>query len=43
MKMLLDSSMASLLLRTIKEFNQLSREIKERKVQEKLDNIKKDF
>lgn len=27
----------------IKEFNQLSREIKERKVQEKLDNIKKDF
>lgn len=27
----------------IKEFNQLSREIKDRKVQEKLDNIKKDF
>lgn len=27
----------------IREFNQLSREIKERKVQEKLDNIKKDF
>lgn len=27
----------------IKEFNQLSREIKEHKVQEKLDNIKKDF
>lgn len=27
----------------IKEFNQLSREIKEKKVQEKLDNIKKDF
>ena len=27
----------------IKEFNQLSREIKERKVQEKMDNIKKDF
>ena len=27
----------------IKEFNQLSREQKERKVQEKLDNIKKDF
>lgn len=27
----------------IKEFNQLSREIKERKVQEKMNNIKKDF
>lgn len=27
----------------IKEFNQLSREIKKRKVKEKLDNIKKDF
>lgn len=27
----------------IKEFNQLTRELKERKVQEKLDNIKKDF
>lgn len=27
----------------IKEFNQLSREIKDRKVQAKLDNIKKDF
>lgn len=27
----------------IKEFNQLTKEIKERKVQEKLDNIKKDF
>lgn len=27
----------------IKEFNQLSREIKDRKVQEKLDNIKQDF
>ena len=27
----------------IKEFNQLSREIKDRKVQEKLDNINKDF
>lgn len=27
----------------IKEFNQLSREQKERKVQEKLDNLKKDF
>lgn len=27
----------------IKEFNQLSRELKDRKVQEKLDNIKKDF
>lgn len=27
----------------IKEFNQLSRKIKELKVQEKMDNIKKDF
>ena len=27
----------------IKEFNQLSRELKDRKVQAKLDNIKKDF
>jgi hypothetical protein len=27
----------------IKEFNQLSRELKERKVQEKLDNIRQDF
>ena len=27
----------------IREFNQLSREIKEKKVQAKLDNIKKDF
>lgn len=27
----------------IKEFNQLTRELKERKAQEKLDNIKKDF
>lgn len=27
----------------IKEFNQLSRELKERNVQAKLDNIKKDF
>lgn len=27
----------------IKQVNQLTREIKERKVQEKLDNIKKDF
>lgn len=27
----------------IKEFNNLTRELKERKVQEKLDNIKKDF
>lgn len=27
----------------IKEFNQLSREIKDRKVQAKLENIKKDF
>ena len=27
----------------IKEFNQLNRKLKERKVQEKLDNIKKDF
>lgn len=27
----------------IKEFNHLTRELKERKVQEKLDNIKKDF
>lgn len=27
----------------IKEFNNLTRELKERKVQEKLDNLKKDF